>query len=430
MSKLSQAAVDRILAAVDRTFDDQIALLSDLVSTPTQRGAERAGQERIATELEQRGYAVDRFSVPLSEIGRHPAFSPATIDYSDTFNVVGSWHPETIAGRSLALNAHIDVVPTADPALWRHPPYSADQEDGWLYGRGAGDMKAGLVANIFAIDAVRAAGLEFTAPVQIQSVIDEETTGNGTAAAIARGYVADAIVIPEPTDERLVRANTGVIKFAIKVRGVPAHPRNASSGVSALDAMIVLISHLKALESGWNAERSAHPLFAGLDNPVALNLGTIRGGEWPASVPCTCRIEGRIGFYPGDDAAARAREFEAFVAVAKRSDDRLKAAMPQVEWVGVMQPGYVLDGNSAAEETFRAACVAAGNGDPAAYVMPCYLDAALFAVHAGRPAIVYGPLAESIHAIDERVSLDSIRRVTGTLALFAATWCGVRERSG
>jgi acetylornithine deacetylase len=263
--------------------------------------------------------------------------------------------------------------------------------------------------------------------VQIQSVIDEEVTGNGAAAAIARGHVADAVLIPEPTDEQLVRANSGVIKFAITVRGVPAHPREMDSGISALDAAILLIGQLRELEALWNAERGRHPDFADVSNPAALNIGTLQAGEWLASVPSACRFEGRIGFYPGDNVQSRVAEFESFVAKAVAADPRLEKAQPTVHWVGVMQPGYRLAPTSAAERQFRAAHAIAHGTEPEAYVMACYLDAALFSVHAGMPALVYGPVAENIHGIDERVSLSSLKRVTTTIALFAASWCGVEE---
>ncbi|HET8727798.1 MAG TPA: ArgE/DapE family deacylase [Alphaproteobacteria bacterium] len=430
MSELSPAVMARVLGAVDDAFEDEVALLQTLVRTPSLRGDERPVQEIVADELARRGYVVDRFGIDRDAFAAHPAFSPATIDYADTYNVVGSRQPASNRGRSLILNAHVDVVPTADPARWTHPPFAAKRDGDWLYGRGAGDMKAGLAANIFALDALSAAGLSLTAPVEIQSVIDEEVTGNGAAAALARGHTADAILVPEPTDERLVRANSGVIKFAITVDGVPAHPREPESGVSAIDAAIHLIEHLRRLEARWNAERDRHPDFGDIANPASLNIGVLTGGEWLASIPCACRFEGRIGFYPGDDPRKRAAEFEAFVADAAASDPRLGKAMPRVEWVGVMQTGYRLDEGSAAERLFRDAYSRACGGSAEAYVMACYLDAALFSVHGGMPALVYGPVAENIHGIDERVSLPSLRRVTKTIALFAAHWCGVEEVAG
>lgn len=93
-----------------------------------------------------------------------------------------------------------------------------------------------------------------------------------------------------------------------------------------------------------------------------------------------------------------------------------------------MQAGYELPEGTDAETSLRAAHAAAHAGaDLRSYVMACYLDAAIFTVHGNIPSLVYGPIAENIHGIDERVSLSSLRRVTKTLALFAADWCGVQE---
>src|SRR5215218_8425637 len=181
-------------------------------------------------------------------------------------------------------------------------------------------MKAGLSAAIFALDAISAAGLELTAPIQVHSVVEEEITGNGAAMALAGGYIADAVPIPEPTDEKLVRANSGVIKFAITIHGTPAHPREVSRGMSALDAAVRLIDRLRALEARWNEERPTKPFFDEVGNPAALTIGTINGGEWIASVASSCRFEARTGFYPGDDPHERVKEFEAFIANVSTED--------------------------------------------------------------------------------------------------------------
>ena len=167
-----------------------------------------------------------------------------------------------------------------------------------------------------------------------------------------------------------------------------------------------------------------------MDNPAALTIGTINGGEWIASVSSCCRFEGRIGFYPGDGPQERVKEFEAFVATVAAGDPLLqRCPEPIVEWVGVVHAGYILAPGSEAEAVLSKAhaTASAPDGPPLqAYVMACYLDAAVYSVHAGIPSLVYGPIAENIHAIDERISLPSLRRVTKAIALFAASWCGVR----
>lgn len=430
---LSKSQIERIIKAVEERFDEQVEFLQEVVRAQSLRGNEAGVQKIVSNALENRGYDVRSFAIDPTLIGKDPAFSPAKFDLGNSTIVVGSKNPQRNGGRSLALNAHVDVVPVGTSSRWKYEPFSATREDDWLYGRGAGDMKSGLAANLFALDAVAAAGLDLTAPVQFQSVIEEETTGNGAAMVLAKGFRADAVLIPEPTGEKVVSANTGVIKFAITVQGVPAHPLEVASGRSAIDIATRTIEHLRRLEQQWMAERPvARPEFADVGNPIALTIGTIAGGEWLASVPSECRFEGRIGFYPGDKAETRAASFENFVKDAFLSDPLLKACPePEIEWVGVKQGGFVLSPGSEAESVLSAAHILAdpSESELERFVMPCYLDAAVFALHGGMTSLVYGPVAENIHAVDERVSLSSMMRVTKAIALFAAAWCGVQARA-
>ena len=419
----------RILDAVDRLFDEEIVFLEKLVGFKSLRNEEAAAQDFIEAALKERGFDVSRFRTDAARIGTHPAFSPATVDYDESWNIVGRKQAAGTGGRSLAFNSHVDIVPAGSAHRWASPPFEPRRDGDWLYGRGAGDMKAGLVASIFALDAISAAGLSLLGDVQVQSVVEEEITGNGAATAFALGFTADAILSPEPTDEQLVRANAGVIKFRLETKGRPAHPRDPDSGQSAIDLMIRLIGHLRVLERQWIAEREGKRWFEDLANPVALTIGTISGGDWIASIPSDCVAEGRIGFYPGEDPKARAAEVEAFLERIQSEDPAFAdERLVCLTWVGVMHAGYELPEGTAAEEILGTAHAATHTGaNLNSYVMACYLDAAVFAVHGNIPSLVYGPIAENIHGIDERVSLSSMKRVTKTLALFTADWCGIRE---
>ncbi|RWI84333.1 MAG: ArgE/DapE family deacylase [Mesorhizobium sp.] len=421
---------DRIFAAVDQNFEKQIQFVEELVRLPSLRNQETKAQDLIETALKQRGYAVSRFRTDGERIGSHPAFSPATVDYSASWNVVGCRYADNKAGRSLAFNSHVDVVPAASAHRWSCPPFTPFREGDWLYGRGAGDMKAGLVASIFALDAISDAGLQLCGDIQVQSVVEEEITGNGAATAFANGYVADAIFSPEPTDEQLVRANAGVIKFRLSTRGRPAHPREPQAGQSAIELMIRLVGHLRELERRWIEERHTKTWFKNLPNPVALTFGTITGGDWIASIPSDCSVEGRIGFYPGDEPRRRADQFESFLDEIRATDLVLSGEeIVTLEWIGCMHGGYELPEGTSAEACLRSAhALNNKKADLRSIAMACYLDAAVFAVHGKIPSLVYGPIAENIHGINERVSVSSIRRVTKTIALFAAEWCGTRER--
>ncbi|MER8440149.1 ArgE/DapE family deacylase [Mesorhizobium sp. M1312] len=426
---LAPADIERIIQAVEARFDEQIEFLTQLVRADSLRGNEAGVQKIVSAALASRGYDVRSFAIDPARIGVDPAFSPTKFDLKDSSVVVGLKPASGEGGRSLALNAHVDVVPVGTSARWKYEPFSATRDGDWLYGRGAGDMKAGLAANLFALDALATAGLDLLGEVQFQSVIEEEITGNGSAMVLAEGFRADAVLIPEPTGEQVVSANTGIMKFTITVQGVPAHPFQVARGRSAIDIAFRTIEYLRQLEQEWIAQRPSD--FADVDNAIALTIGTISGGEWIASVPSECRFEGRIGFYPGDKAEARVESFESFLRKAFLNDPELEGCPePYIEWLGAKQGGYVLAEGSEAELLLaKAHSFANGSGtDLQRFIMPCYLDSAVFALHGNMTSLVYGPVAENIHAIDERVSIPSLLRVTKTIALFAAAWCGIKHR--
>ncbi len=149
------------------------------------------------------------------------------------------------------------MVPAGPLDMWETPPFAPAIRDGRMYGRGAGDMKSGTIAALFALDAIRSAGFKPTARIHFQSVIEEESTGIGALSTIQRGYRADCAFIPEPTGGNLVRAQVGVIWFRIKVRGKPAHVAEAGVGANAIKAAYHLIHALEGLEEEWNARAKA-----------------------------------------------------------------------------------------------------------------------------------------------------------------------------
>ncbi|MAA97673.1 MAG: acetylornithine deacetylase [Stappia sp.] len=417
-----------ILRAVDDGFEDQIAFTEALVRYPSLRGAEKPAQDFIAGVLAERGYDVSTFAIDIDKIHDHPGFSPVAVDYSEAVNVVATHRPREEKGRSLILNGHMDVVPEGPHDMWEvSPPYEPKREGDWLYGRGAGDMKAGIAANLYALDALRRLGYQPAARVHFQSVVEEECTGNGALACLVEGYTADAAIIPEPVEEQLVRANVGVLWFEVEVAGHPVHVRTAGTGFNAIEAGYRVIEALKDLCEDWNAEKANYPHFAELDHPINFNVGKIEGGDWASSVPAWCRLSCRIAIYPGDDPAARARQIEEHLAARVADDPFLGNRLPKVTWNGFFARGYVLEEGSDAEEVLARSHRVASERDLTSFVTPAYLDARVFVIYAGMPCLVYGPRSESVHGFDERVSLESIRRVTGTIALFIAQWCGLEK---
>nr|WP_328809320.1 ArgE/DapE family deacylase [Roseibium aggregatum] len=419
-----------ILDSVEAGFDDQIAFTSDLIRFPSLRGQEKPAQEFMQAELAKRGYAVETFAIDVSKIHNHPGFSPVTVSYADALNVVATHTPREVAGKSLILNGHMDVVPEGPHDLWEvSPPYEPKCEGDWLYGRGGGDMKAGIAANLFALDALKRLGYQPAAKVHFQSVVEEECTGNGALACLVEGYTADAAIIPEPEDEMLVRANVGVLWFEVLVAGHPVHVREAGTGANAIEASYRVIESLKRMTETWNAQKANYPYFEDLDHPINFNVGKIEGGDWASTVAAWCKLHCRIAIYPGDDPKDRAREIEEHLARDLGEDSFLGNRPPEITWNGFFARGYVLEENGDAEKALAEAHRYATGSDLQSFVTPGYLDARVFVIYADMPCLVYGPITENIHGFDERVSLSSIKRVTGAIALFIADWCGL-ERIG
>ncbi len=425
MSAVSPALREKILAAVDAGFDRQIEFTKELVRFPSLRGNEAPVQDFIHAELGRRGYAMDRWRVREEDIRHHPGFSPIAVSYEQAWCVVGTHRPKAEKGRSLILNSHIDVVPSGPVDMWRDHPFDPKVRDGWLYGRGGADMKAGTALNIFAMDALRDAGFRPAATVHLETVMDEESTGNGALSSLVRGYKADAWFCPEPEDECLARANAGVVWFKIEVRGRPAHTREMQQGFNAIDAAYRLVGALRELEKRYNEDKKNHPLFADDPHPLNLNLGQIRGGDWTSMVPAWCEVELRFAMYPGISAEQVKRDVESCIAAAVARDSALANNPPKVSWHGFFCEGFVLAPGSDAETTLKAAGLAANNRAIGDLVTPAYLDARVPALYGGMPVLVYGPTGREIHGIDERCDVESIRRCTRTLALFIADWCGL-----
>ncbi|MBM1311298.1 ArgE/DapE family deacylase [Sulfitobacter mediterraneus] len=422
----------RLFDAVDAAFDQQVAFLSDLTAFPSTRGNEQAAQDFMARALTARGYELDRWQIDVAKIQHLPGFSPVLGPYEDAVNVVGTRRSKANTGRSLILNGHIDVVPEGPLDMWDSPPYEPRVEGGWLYGRGGGDMKAGLASNLFAMDALAACGLAPAADVFYQSVVEEECTGNGALACLARGYTADAALIPEPFSEKLVTAQLGVLWFQVHLKGRPTHVAYAGSGANAIEAAIPLIKALHEMEHRWNAAENRPDDYAHMEHALNLNVAKINGGDWTSSVPAWAVFDVRMAIFPGQSIEAAKTEIEEVILDAARENDFLRNSLPEIVYHGFEAEGYALSQDSS--DRARSAIDALGDAHQAATgadlkkaAITATTDARFFGLYADTPALVYGPRAEAIHGFNERVELESMRRVTKATASFIARWCGTEE---
>lgn len=425
---MDQGAAQAIREAVADGFEAQLDFLAELVRIPSLRFQEAPAQDLMAEALRARGWEVDAWTPTLAELESCPGFGPVEGDFSRARTVVGVRRPAETRGRSLILQGHVDVVPPGPLEMWETPPFEPTVRDGWMRGRGAGDMKAGHVAALFALDAIERAGFEPAARVCLQSVIEEESTGLGALSTLQRGYRADVALIPEPTAGALYRAQVGVLWFKLRVRGRPTHVAVAGEGSNAIVAAYALLGALGELEAAWNRRAAEHPAYAGVEHPLNFNVGRIAGGDWASSVPAWCDADCRMGVLPGQDLAEARREIEACVASAARRHPFLGNNPPEIVWNGFLAEGYVLDESARpALETLAAAArdVRGAHARIEERAATALTDTRFYGLYYGVPAFCYGPRAENIHGFDEGVELASLRETTETLALFVARWCGL-----
>jgi acetylornithine deacetylase len=367
-----------------------------------------------------------RFEVKDEEISHLPGYSPGVGRWERHDNVVATHRPRTVRGRSLILNGHIDVVPVGVQELWSTPPFEPTVKDGRMYGRGAGDMKAGIAAYVVAFRALTQLGLQPAAPLFLQSVVEEECTGNGALACLHRGFRADAAIIPEPFDHTILQAQVGVLWLHVEVLGRPAHVMAARSGINAIEAAFALFQGLKTLEEEWNAAR--HPAFVEHPRPININLGRIQGGEWTSSVPTRCVMSIRVGFYPGMSVQDAKAAVEERLAHTARTGAALKDVHYSVAYGGLQAEPLLVDAAHPMIGALRSAHERA-LGTPARLLSSsATTDARFFSLYGSTPATCYGPEAQTIHGIDESVSVASAVAVAKVLALFTARWCGVEKR--
>jgi acetylornithine deacetylase len=418
----------RLEAAIDANWDRQVAWLKQLVSFPSLRGREGPCQDWIARDFSARGWSVDRYT--LDEVGMDhlPGHSPVMdTDYTRAVQVVATVRPPETKGRSLILQGHVDVVPAGPAEMWTHPPFDPVVRDGFLYGRGANDMKQGVSSMVFAMDALRTAGLAPTADVYVQTVTEEECTGNGALSTLARGYRAEACLIPEPTANILSRASVGVMWFRLRVRGVPVHVATAQTGSNAIMSAYVLIQALYGLTARINERAKTHEWYREVEDPVKFNPGVIRGGDWGSSTPAWCEVDCRIGLLPGTTLEEARAEVLRTVAEAAGADNFLANNPPEVIWNGFQADAHVLQPGSEAEDALGRAHEQILGSKMPARLSTAVNDTRFYDLYYGVKALCYGPGGEGSHGFDERADLATLKRTTLVIATFIADWCGVAE---
>lgn len=394
----------RALAALDpgALVDDLAALVREASVT----GRERGAVELVAGMAERCGLPARVDVHELEALRKRPGYPGEEAERDELVGLTATL-PGAGRGR-LCLNGHVDVV--APGAGWTVDPFGGGVSDGRVHGCGAVDMKAGVVAALHAMAAVRRAVGRPPAEIVLQTVSSEEDGGLGTFAALAADDRFDACLIPEPTGFEIVVAHAGALTFSGTVRGRAAHAAVRLEGVSALDRYVALHAALAEHERRVNADVT-HPLMRELALPYPLLVGVLRTGRWASQVPDELRFEGRLGVRVGQTVSEARRDFEDAIAAA---DDGLGPPV-EIEWSG----GQFEPAETPLDHPFVALVRAAGEAElgsaPRLAGAPYGADMRLFA-NRGIPCVMFGtPGLERAHAADEHAVIDDVLRVARAL---------------
>ena len=417
------AAEARVLSAVDETW--AVSRLRDLVAVPSVGGTagESDVQHLVGDWLEELGCAVDRWEIDLDAAATAPDAPGQEVERTEAWGVVGTVPAAEEGLPALVFSGHTDVVPPGDRALWRGDPFDPRIADGAVHGRGACDMKAGVVAALAALSAVRTAGVRLARPVALHAVVGEEDGGLGAWATLRRGHRGEVCVIPEPTAGAVVTANAGALTFRLEVTGRAAHAAHRDRGVSAVELFATVHAGLRAFEA--ERQEGADPRFGDAPYPYGISIGRVQAGDWASSVPDRLVAEGRYGVRLGEDVGAARTALEARLAALCAADPWLAEHPVRLTWTGgAFASGSLPDGHPLLPAV-RRAVADTGAGVPPERAIPAGSDLRLYAA-AGVPTLHYGPGDLHLaHGPLEKVPVGELVTAARAFALLTLRTCGV-----
>lgn len=309
---------------------------------------------------------------------------------------------------ALLIVAHMDTVGAGDMP----DPFTPIERDGRLYGRGALDIKSGVAAMCVAVASIVQSGVALQRPFAIAAVVDEECNSIGTEALL-KHCTADAAVVLEPTDLKLVIAHKGYAWFEIVTHGRAAHGSLPGEGRDAIRMMGRVLDKLDALDRDLQAQPPHHLLGA-----ASLHASLIAGGQELSSYPAECRLQIERRTLPGEFVAAIEAELRALLDDLRARDADFCVTLRAMS----SRPPYSIEPDA---PIARAAATAILHVTASAELggMPAWTDTALLA-EAGIPGVVFGPRGRGLHGAEEYVELDSVTACAEVLERLILTCCG------
>lgn len=392
-NSLPQALVDKVLAEIIE--DEVVAFHRGLVQIPS---VNPPGDVRDAIAYCQE---------PLEAAG----FACHTVKSHDLMpNLIAEFGPAD--GPALCFNAHLDVVPTGEESAWKHPPFGAEMEDGKIYGRGAGDDKASVTAQVMAGIALAGAGIPLHGRLIVNEVADEEVGGvHGARFIVEEGHVEpDWVIVGEQTLNRVCVGEKGGAGQTVTVYGRAAHGALPWEGANAIEGAARIIVALKD-ELGPELATRTHQYF----HPSSASVNMIDGGVKANVVADKCSFYVDRRLIPGELPDDTQKEIKAIAerAISGISGLRVEVTSPRMSLGATM----VDPDSDLVQGMLRANHHLGLSTDLTGFSMAS--DGRFFAAK-GIPMIIYGPGDPKLaHIPDEWVGVNEIMEATRAYALAA-----------
>ncbi len=398
-------------AWIDQHFDEQVRFLQELVRVPTDTppGNNAPHAERTAELLRPMGFEAEKHAVPAAEV---KAYGLETI----TNLIVRRHYGE---GRTIALNAHGDVVPPGEG--WTHDPYGGEIENGQLFGRASAVSKSDFSTFTFAVRALESLGLPLKGGVELHFTYDEEFGGElGPGWLLKQGLTKPDLMIAAGFSYQVVTAHNGCLQMEVTVHGKMAHAAIPETGVDALQGAVQILQSLYAQNTLYQHVTSG---VEGINHPY-LNVGRIEGGTNTNVVPGKVSFKLDRRMIPEENPVEVEANIRQVIQQAAEQFNRGRAQGEQIHveikrllLAHAMKP---LAGNAPlvkaiqkhGQEVFGEPIPAMGT--------PLYTDVRLY-VAQGVPGVIYGAGPRTVlesHAkrADERLLLEDLRRATRVIA--------------
>ncbi len=416
---------ENVLSHIDKSSKEIVDFLRELISYPSVTGDEKGIQAFISNWLKERlGIAVDVWEPDLNELKRHPGYVPVERDYKNRPNVVGRYKGNG-SGRSLLFNGHVDVIPAGSEDAWQTNPWAGTVRDGKIFGRGASDMKAGLAAYTMAMHAIIKSGIKLKGDVILEYTVDEELSGNGTLAAIMRGYTADAGISGETSSMNVQPACIGRIWYEIHIKGKPAGIQRQWEGVNAIDKGYLVVRAVSEFQEG-RMKIITHPLYPNIRETIPCLVGVFQAGSYPSAFPDSCLLKGSMATVPGEDSDRVKKGFAEHLESSTSSDPWLKDNPPTIKYTGYFAEPSEIPVDHDIVKSLKSAYQTALGVQPNISGRTGAADIRFLNKYANTPTVIFGPgPTDQMHATNEYAKIDDVIAATKVYALTILDWCGI-----